>query len=119
MQLYKDLAKNYENQNQLDSALYYLKAHLTLRNKLINQKQIEKVEELETKYQTTKKEKENLQLKQEKLLQQQKKEQNRNLFYATFIALILVGSIAYLNLKNSRKKRLLAEQQKELEKQKN
>ncbi len=70
------------------------------------------ISNLNISYQTEKKEK-------QILIEQQEKKRNRNLFYGTSILLILGGTIAYLNLKNSRKKRLLAEQQKELEKQKN
>lgn len=75
--------------------------------------------EIETKYQTEKKEKENLQLKQDNLISEQKRKQNRNLLYGSLVFISLGGAITYLTLKNSKRKRQLAEQQKELEKQKN
>ena len=75
--------------------------------------------EIEAKYQTEKKEKENLQLKQDNLISEQKRKQNRNLLYGSLVFIGLGGTITYLTLKNSKRKRQLAEQQKELEKQKN
>ena len=77
------------------------------------------MEDIETKYQTEKKEKENLQLKQDNLVIEQKRKQNRNLLYGSLVLLSLGGVIGYQSLKNSRRKRLLSEQQEELEKQKN
>lgn len=85
-----------------------------------NQKNhLQTIREIETKYETEKKEKENLQLKQKNLQSETERKQSQNLFYGVSILLILGGIITYLNLKNSKRKRLLAEQQKELEKQKN
>ncbi|TCI94922.1 sensor histidine kinase [Tenacibaculum sp. M341] len=102
----------YRDLNKIDSAHYYLDKSFFLNMALNQEKHIDEISNMSIKYQTEKKEK-------QILIEQQEKKRNRNLFYGTSILLILGGTIAYLNLKNSRKKRLLAEQQKELEKQKN
>ncbi len=86
----------------------------------INQKKSNiRIAEIEEKYQNEKNEKELVEQKQKNLVSETKRKQNQNLFYGALLVLLSGAIIAYLNLKNSRKKRLLAEQQKELEKQKN
>ncbi|MDD7913937.1 sensor histidine kinase [Polaribacter ponticola] len=66
-----------------------------------------------------KKEKENLQLKQDNLEFEAKNKQKLNLLIAAILTIIAGSTIYLLSYKNSQRKRKLAEQQKELEKQKN
>lgn len=119
LKIYNDLAQNYAQLNNYKMAHEFLTKHNKLNDSIKKIDLIEKVEEIETKYKTEKKEKENLKLKQDNLLSEQRRKQNRNLFLGSLSFLVLGGSIGLLTLKNSRKKRLLAEQQQELEKQKN
>ncbi len=119
LELYDDLAKNYSLLKKYKLAYDYSSKFINLNDSIKKQSLIEKVEEIETKYQTEKKEKENLQLKQDNLLSESKRKQNINLFYGALVFLFLGGIIGFLSLKSSRRKRLLAEQQKELAKQKN
>ena len=95
-----------------DSAFYNMKIafHKSLQLNFKNQNDL--ISALEVKNKTKQKELENLELKA-------KRKQYQLIFIIGGIFIVLGSLIAYLNLKNSRKKRLLAEQQKELEKQKN
>lgn len=90
--------------------------HLSEQNRYIGykynfQKQTQEIDEYKLELHTEEKEKDNLKLKQ-------KNQQNLNFLYGSLTILFLGGIIAYLNLKNAKRKRLLAEQQKEIEKQK-
>lgn len=119
VKLYRGLSNNNKKLKNHKQALFYLEKYDSLNKIIKNQKQIEIVEGIEIKYQTEKKENENLQLKQDNLISEQKRKQNKNLFYGALTFFTLSGAIGFLTLKNSRKKRLLSEQQKEIEKQKN
>ena len=119
LKLYKELAENNNKLKRYKKANYFLDKYIKLNDSIKNQKQFEALEDIETKYETAKKEKENLQLKQDNLVSEQKRKQNRNLLYGSLVLLSLGGVIGYQSLKNSRRKRLLSEQQEELEKQKN
>lgn len=70
-----------------------------------------KYKELETKYQTTEKEK-------QILIEQQKKKQNQNIAIALGGGLFTVSVIGFLLYKNTKRKQRIAEQEKELEIQK-
>ncbi|TYP98700.1 hypothetical protein C7447_10215 [Tenacibaculum adriaticum] len=119
IKLLNDLSQNYKNQGNYRQAYNYLNKFNQLNDSLKKQSLIEKVEEIETKYQTEKKEKENLKLKQENLVSETKRKQNRNLLIGSFLFILLGGIIAILALKNSKRKQKLAEQETELETQKN
>ena len=110
--LYKDLSENNKKLKNYKESLRYLEKYDSLNNIIKNQSQIEKVEEIEIKYQTEKKEKANLQLKL-------KNEKTNNFLIASLLFIFLSSIITVLTFKNSNKKRKVAEQQKELETQKN
>ncbi|WP_442266225.1 ATP-binding protein [Tenacibaculum sp. ZS6-P6] len=113
------LAKNYFKIKDYKSAFTYLKKANSHKEKLNEYKKDIDLNDIDVKYKTLEKEKELIKAKQKSLISEQKRKETLGLFYGSLIFLLLGGIIAYLNLKNSRKKRLLAEQQKELEKQKN
>jgi signal transduction histidine kinase len=112
IKLYKDLSKNNKILKNYKESLRYLEKYDSLNEIIKNQSQIEKVEEIEIKYQSEKKEKLNLQLKIEK-------EKTNNFLIASLLFIFLGSIITVLIFKNSNKKRKVAEQQKELETQKN
>ncbi|OSY89549.1 hypothetical protein WH52_02650 [Tenacibaculum holothuriorum] len=116
---YELISNNYFSLQNYKRAFNYLSKSKKLDAIIKRNKYAIATEEFQTKYQTEKKEKENLQLKQDNLVSEQKRKQNQNLFYGALSFLVLGGVITFLSLKNSRKKRLLAEQQQELEQQKN
>lgn len=113
------LSENANSRNQKDSAYYYLKRSNLFKDTLNEYNKNRALIDLDKKYKTKEKEIENLQLKQENLTSEAKRKQNQNLFYGSLAILFFGGIIYYQNIKNSKRKRLFAEQQKELEKQKN
>ncbi|QNM86295.1 sensor histidine kinase [Polaribacter pectinis] len=112
------LYKVHSKMNKIDS-LIYLNEYLEIERELNHSASLASVSDLETKYQTEKKEKENLQLKQDNLEAEAKRVKNRNLLIGSLLFILLAGTIGILSLKNSKRKRKLAEQEKELETQKN
>ncbi len=112
-------SKYYNGLKKHDSAYFFLKKAKEIEDKVNPLRNKLERSAAQIKYETEKKEKENLQLKQDNLLSETKRKRNQNLFYGALLVLLSGAIIAFLNLKNSRKKRQLAEQQKELEKQKN
>ncbi len=95
---YKSAYKHKFDENQLREDRYQEKSEIT-------------VAEINTKYETEKKEK-------QLLIEQQQKKQNKNIAIGLGISLLFGSIIALLLFKNTRKKQRLAEQAKALESQK-
>jgi len=76
------------------------------------------IAEISIKYETEKKEKEILNLQNANLIADTKRKQNRNLFLAVLSLLVITIILNYLWSKNIGKKKVIAEQAQELEKQK-
>ena len=117
--LYNWMYKVYFASKDYKNAFLYFKKSKSLNDKI---KQIEtniKIEDIHVKHQTAEKEKENLQLKQKNSAIEAKRKQNLYSLVTSISVLILGIVIGTLTLKNSKRKRKLAEQQKELETQKN
>ncbi|SEC93524.1 Histidine kinase [Tenacibaculum sp. MAR_2009_124] len=112
-------AVNYKHLKQFDSAYIYLDKSRLGEYSLNQKNHLQVIKDINTKFLTERKEKENLQLKQKNLINQQKLKQNRNLLFGSMILIFFVITIGFLSIKNSRRKRLLAEQEKNLEQQKN
>ncbi|AUC14799.1 hypothetical protein BTO06_06420 [Tenacibaculum sp. SZ-18] len=112
MKAHKLASRNYELLKKHDSSLLSLKKSNILRDSIELLRNAATVSFNTEQHKAQEKEKENLELKA-------KRKQYQLIFVIGGIFIVLGSLIAYLNLKNSRKKRLLAEQQKELEKQKN
>ncbi|PQJ81634.1 sensor histidine kinase [Polaribacter glomeratus] len=106
------LALGYKKLEKYDSAYFYGTKSSLSEKKLDQKLHLASLYDINTKYETERKEKENLQLKIDK-------EKNQNLLIASILSLILLSIIAALTLKNSKRKIKLAEQEKELETQKN
>lgn len=119
LELYKYLSVNNKTLKNFKKSLFYLEKYDSLNEVIKNKSLIEKVEDIETKYQTEKKEKENLKLKAQNIETEARRKQNRNLLIGAVMFILLAGTIAILTLKNSKRKRKLAEQETELETQKN
>ncbi|QSS96482.1 sensor histidine kinase [Psychroflexus sp. ALD_RP9] len=105
---YELLAQDYKALGQYDSAYYYLDASM----KYLDSLNIEKQNIALTRFETERKEKQNLILKQENQRQQ-------NLIYASFSGFILVIFLSFLVYKNIKRKQLIAEQAIEIQFQKN
>lgn len=100
------------NKKEYKKAYDYLNKSIDLGYQLDYRKNTLALSEYDKKYEAQKKEKENIKLRAEKI-------QNRNLLIASIVFIILGGTITTLTLQNSKRKRKLAEQEKELETQKN
>lgn len=106
------LAENALKRNLKDSAYYYLKQSNIYKDTLNEYNKAKSLIDLDKKYQTAEKEK-------QILVAEQNNKQIRNFLIASLLFIILGGTIGFLILKNSRRKRKLAEQETELETQKN
>jgi len=110
--VYRNLA-NYNNlSGNYKEAYLYFEKYNTVKDSLNNTAQNIAISDLDKKYKTAEKEKRNLQLAAEK-------EEFKNKLIASLIIIFLGSVISILFFKNSNKKRKVAEQQKELEIQKN
>ncbi len=98
--------------NENDSAFYSLDKAFVLSAQMNLHKNTREIAELNVELNTAEKEK-------QILLEQQKNKQQKNLIIGSILFIILGGTIATLALQNSKRKRELAEQQKEIETQKN
>lgn len=110
--LYGKFANCYKGIGDYKSAYANYEKYNRYRDSLNNTIQNIAISDLDKKYKTAEKEKELLE-------EQQKSKERENLLIAAFVFILLAGSIALLMLKNSRRKRLIAEQEKALETQKN
>ncbi len=107
----------YEKKNNADQALAYYKKYIQLKDSIYNSESRNKLFELQTKYDTESKEKENKLLTQDKEIARKSLQTQRILSYFIIGVLILVfifSYISYKNLKRQRKMNVILQQQKEL-----
>ncbi|WP_108866261.1 sensor histidine kinase [Aquimarina aquimarini] len=110
--------KNYKQQNKTDSALYFLEKKYILNDSLQLLERANLISDIETKYQTEKKEKKIVQLLNTNLKSEASRIRNRNLLIGSLFVLIVATIIALLIHKNTKRKQRIAEQERELEIQK-
>ncbi len=116
--IYSFLSDNYSQLNDHENAFKYLNLYNIYKDSISQEKQNIAISEVQTKYKTEKKEFENKVLKSENKLLDNKRKNNEIVMIA-FIALFLASiTIAWLLLKNSRKKQQIAVQQNLLGEQK-
>ncbi|WP_323788580.1 sensor histidine kinase [Psychroserpens sp.] len=104
--------------NNWENAYSYLKSRNAYSDTLNEYSKATKITEINTKYETEKKEKEILQLSNDNLKSEAKRKQNQNIALGLAGSLALGSIIAFLIFKNTKRKQKLAEQDKELETQK-
>ncbi|PHS64887.1 MAG: hypothetical protein COB12_07370 [Flavobacterium sp.] len=109
--LYGLLANNYEDIGDNKEALFYLKKHLAYRDSTNIVAQNVNL----TKFQAEKKENENIILQAEV---EKKQRQQRNLWIGGIITLLFGSVFGILVYKNTKRKQLIAEQEREIEIQK-
>ena len=109
--LYEFLYKNYEALGDHTNAYKYLLLTTKLADSIKGEEQNIAINDIQTKYQTKEKELENTKLKS-------KIETNRILMYSSIGILIAVASIAFLIIKNARRKEKISKQEKLIEQQK-
>ncbi|MBU3012548.1 hypothetical protein KO506_14135 [Polaribacter vadi] len=119
LKYYLYISKGFEENQQKDSAFYYLKIHNKLKDSLNLLNQSIAISDIKEKYNTLENEKQILQLEKENLQIESKRKQNFNLLIIALLTIITGSFIYILSYKNSQRKRKLAEQEKELETIKN
>jgi len=115
---YLAISQTYKNLKMHDSAYFYLEKEKQAIQSFNEHKSAIAINESNIKFETEKKEKENLKLKTNNLIIEAKRKQNKNLLFAS-IGLLLFGSITfYLVQKNTKRKQLLAEKERALKTEK-
>ena len=108
--LYESMAQTYYSSNNYKNAYVYYIKYMTIRDSLVTAEKAKQLFELETRYQTEKKEKEIVKLTSEK--------REKNLMLVALSALLLMLAISsYFFVKNISHKKLIAEQTIEIKEQ--
>lgn len=108
--LYEAMAQTYYSSKDFKNAYDYYIKYMTIRDSLVTAEKAKQLFELETRYQTEKKEKDIVKLKSEK--------REKNLMILALSGLlILLAVAAYFFVKNIRNKKLIAEQTIEIKEQ--
>ncbi|WP_026450269.1 tetratricopeptide repeat-containing sensor histidine kinase [Aequorivita capsosiphonis] len=111
------LSMIYEGKNELEKSLFYHKKYFSLAYEILSKSQVESVAELNTKYQTEKKEKENLALKQQNAEQalHTEKEKTQKLVLGGGLTVALAGlGIFFIAYRKNQKQKREIEKQKDL-----
>lgn len=95
--------KSYENTGDYKNAFKYLKKAMVYNDSAVNISKRNKVEELEAKYQTEKKEQEIALLTSQKELAEQQKKSQRNLYMGGIGVTTLVGMFLFMLYRNRQK----------------
>ncbi|WP_435415281.1 ATP-binding protein [Polaribacter aestuariivivens] len=110
--VYEELFETYYNLKDYENSIKYLKLYNELKSAIKNENIINNINDLNIKYETAEKEK--------KILETEaKRKKNKNLLIGSLLFIFLGSTIGVLLLKNSKKKQKLAEQEKEIQTQKN
>ena len=108
---YNQLQKCHEGLNQYDKALEYSEKARRLNDSLLSAENQKVFNEIQTKYETEKKEKAILKLQTKNLKVNNKRVRNQNLFIATLGVLLFTLLLIYILLKNLKRKRTLVQQE--------
>lgn len=115
---YKKIAKEYEQLNNPKRAYFYLNKYSQTVDSLYSKNDVGKIAEIETKYQTEKKEKENLQLKADKaeqsILLAQESKHKWQLGAGLLTALFALAVFTFFYRRNKKQKEVIESLQKEL-----
>ena len=118
LSLYKSLFAVNKHQKNYGEALTYLEKLKKLNDSILKSQRDSKIAEVETRYQTAKKEKENLKLKAEKAQQQLllARESKRNTYLSAGfgVTLIGLGIFAFYYRRNKQQKEMIEHLQKDL-----
>lgn len=109
--VYNNLVKAHQGTGNLSRALAYSESAKTLNDSILDVDKQKAIIDIQTQYETEKKENQILQLTNDNLQVDFKRKQNRNLLLAALGALVLTLIIAYTSIKNVKRKRIIAQQQ--------
>jgi tetratricopeptide (TPR) repeat protein len=115
MLLNQSLSLLYEKQKLWEQSLQYHKKHLVAKDSLLNSIKIKQIAEMQTKYESEKKDKELIKKDAELLKQQleaKQKLRERNTFLIGFIAMALCAGFIFRSWRLTRKQKNIIEQQK-------
>jgi len=112
--VYNNLKEAYLGKGLTDKALEYSERSRTLNDSILNSEFQKNFAKIQTRYETEKKEKEILKLTAINQEIEYKRITNRNFFISALAALFITLGIAYLLVKNSKRKRLIAIQQEKI-----
>ncbi len=116
--LYDDLYQLYKHKGQYKKALTNLEKLKKLSDSILKSQRDSKITEVETRYQTAKKEKENLRLKAEKVQQQllleQENKRNTYLSAGFGTAVLILGIFGFYYRRNKKQKEIIEHLQKDL-----
>ena len=107
---YNQLQTCYKKLNQTEIALQYSEKSRLLNDSILNAENQKIFSEIQTKYETEKKEKKISELKTKNLEIELKRDRNKILLFASLGILILTFFLVYIFLKSSKRKRIVAEQ---------
>lgn len=105
--LYEDIAQTYENQLDFKNSLKYYKKYMILRDSIYNNEKSKQIFELETKYQTEKKQAE---IERLTLVERQR----TLVIYILIASLILGTALGWMQFRNIRHKKIIADQKLEI-----
>ncbi|QGY42148.1 tetratricopeptide repeat protein [Maribellus comscasis] len=114
---YNQLKECYNKLSQPANALVYSEKSQQLNDSILNAENQKIFTEIQTKYETEKKEKEIFELQTKNLEVEVKKNRNRNLLFIVLGILAATIFIVYLLLKSSTRKRIVAEQNLKIKQQ--
>lgn len=115
--VYNNLSEAYKGLGNLSKALEFVERSYQLNDSILNSENQKNLLEVQTKYESEKKEKEILQLKTENLEVNFKRKKNRNLLIAALVALALTLFVIYMLNKNAKRKRIIMEQNLKIQEQ--
>jgi signal transduction histidine kinase len=117
MNCYKSLSELYEATGNEAMAFQFLKKYTTINDSVRSQSYTSQIAEMQTKYETEKKENEIIKLNSEKSLDAEKIARQRTLNYSLLAIAVLILISGFLVFRNIRKKRTAEKQVAILEKQ--
>lgn len=101
---FEQLAKAYEKRGKIDSSLTFYKAYTALKDSLLEEQRTESLAEMETRFETALKQKENLELKQEKQEQQLVVSRQRNWIFGLVGATLTILFLALFLIQRNKQK---------------
>jgi signal transduction histidine kinase len=114
LKIYREMSSIYSKINDYQHAYQYFRKYHSLSDSLLNLQTKERIAEIETKYETARREQEIQNLKNEKKIEKQRFQ--RNFFIVTLILLILVVALIFSSYQAKRKHvEVLKKKNKELE----
>lgn len=110
----KGLSESYSELKDFKKALDYQKAFSMVKDSLFNSTSSMQIADMQTRYETDKKEQENILLTKEndiKGLEIDKQKSQRNVLVVTFLVIILLGGLVYNSTRLSNRNKILAEKE--------